>query len=98
PPRSPLLPYTTLFRSELDVLRHALDNDATRVAQFWSEWSLSRAFWGARASGTHAPGLRELGDVGRVGFDWVVDYSSLPRHLAGPDRKSTRLNSSHVKI
>lgn len=69
---------------ELDVLRHALDNDATRVAEFWTEWSLSRAFWGARASGTHVPALRGLGDVGRVAFDWTLDYSTLPRHLAGP--------------
>lgn len=29
--------------------------------------------------------MRELGNVGRVSFDWVVDYSSLPRHLAGPN-------------
>jgi hypothetical protein len=69
---------------ELDVLRHALDNDATRVSEFWTEWSLARAFWGNRASGTHAPELPELGAAGRVGFDWVIDYSSLPRHLAGP--------------
>jgi hypothetical protein len=70
---------------ELDVLRHALDNDPVRVSEFWTEWSLSRAFWGARASGTHAPELRGLGDAGRIGFDWALDYSSLPRHLAGPN-------------
>ena len=69
---------------ELDVLRQALDNDGPRIAEFWTEWAAARAFWGARASGTHVPELRALGAAGRVGFDWVVEYSSLPRHLAGP--------------
>lgn len=70
---------------ELDVLRHALSNETTRVSEFWTEWALARAFFGDRSSGTHAPESRELGAAGRVAFDWVLDYSSLPRHLAGPN-------------
>lgn len=70
---------------ELDVLRHALGGDGQRIAEFWGEWAIARAFFGSRASGTHAPELRGSGGAGRVGFDWVLDYSSLPRHLAGPN-------------
>src|SRR5207302_10655711 len=71
PPRSPLFPYTTLFRSyttmdtvaDIDMLRHAL---------------------GARA----------------IVLDGVSygTYVAERYALAHPDRKSTRLNSSHVKI
>lgn len=69
---------------ELDVLRHALEQNGTRVSALWSDWSVSRAFWGSRADGTHAPELRYAGDAARVAFDWTLPYSSLPRHLAGP--------------
>lgn len=70
---------------ELDVLRHALGGDGQRIAEFWGEWAIARAFFGSRAVGTHSPELRSSGGAGRVAFDWVVDYSSLPRHLAGPN-------------
>jgi hypothetical protein len=70
---------------ELDVLRHALSQDGSRISELWSEWATSRAFWGARADGAHAPELRSTGDAGRITFDWTLAYSSLPRHLAGPN-------------
>src|SRR5436309_10953987 len=59
PPRSTLFPYTTLFRSAIDL--------AQRPGKGLSEFA--------------QPGDEVVGDVG---------------HHA--DRKSTRLNSSHVKI
>ena len=68
----------------LDVLRRAFDNDAQRVADFLVGFSVSRLFLGSRADNAHAPGLPELGTWGRVRFDWVLPYSSLPRHVAGP--------------
>src|SRR5690349_22420112 len=56
PPRSTLFPYTTLFRSAIEL---------------------------ASSAAPRAPGAR--GHAGR-------------RHALGADRKSTRLNSSHVEI
>src|SRR5262245_64731013 len=74
PPRSPLFPYTTLFRS---CVRSPADLEGNRLA-----WLDLKA------------GLRILtqddarGDAGiRRGTD-----------DSGPDRKSTRLNSSHLGI
>src|SRR2546426_6430491 len=62
PPRSTLFPYTTLFRSELAVVRRRVDLDRFQVVD-----ALLRLL------------LRELG----------IDPG---------DRKSTRLNSSHLVI
>src|SRR5690606_41695250 len=80
PPRSPLFPYTTLFRSGVEQLRRPLAGPLQR---------------------------RQLGDGGHL----PVGLLQLPLQLAGVadrqrlatgagelDRKSTRLNSSHVKI
>src|SRR5690349_23713792 len=61
PPRSTLFPYTTLFRSVLELRLPAI---AGRI-------------------------FRDVRTV-IVGID--------PRPLVGEDRKSTRLNSSHVEI
>src|SRR5256885_12255699 len=61
PPRSTLFPYTTLFRSETEVVRHVL------------------------------AGLR----AGQAGID--LEQERLLRRQQ-PDRKSTRLNSSHLVI
>src|SRR5690606_40296957 len=87
PPCSPLFPYTTLFRSE--VFTAARDAGVgISMADDDSDWQT----------------LRELA----AGADVVVDAllgtgARLPiegklRDLLGQDRKSTRLNSSHVKI
>lgn len=70
---------------ELDVLRHAFGNDATKASLLWSDWATSRAFWGTRANGSYASPYRFSGGAGRVAFDWSLTYSSLPRHLAGPN-------------
>src|SRR2546426_7676079 len=86
PPRSTLFPYTTLFRSRRDPL------DA-----------------GARRIAPHEGG-GELGAVGDLAH--ALDHGNRPRRLVGArrvgrehvtrererDRKSTRLNSSHLVI
>ena len=82
---------------ELDVLRHGLEQNGTRISALWSDWSVSRAFWGSRADGTHAPELRYAGAAARVAFDWTVAYSSLPRHLAGP-RPLQPLGSAYIWV
>src|SRR5690349_23143473 len=70
PPRSTLFPYTTLFRSSVDL-----------------ECLLSGEF---DANGSLEP-------LGRRGRDEFVRPGG-PLRSKAPDRKSTRLNSSHVEI
>ena len=65
-----------------DVLRGAFSNDMQRVADYLAGYAAGRLFLGDRNDGVHLPGLDWLGPLGRVRFDWVIDYSSLPRHLA----------------
>src|SRR5204863_9053874 len=78
PPRSPLFPYTTLFRSQ-----HA------------------RRHVGRQRRDRRRPSAGPRTDV-LPGSQWLSYHSrvSLPgsTSVRGPDRKSTRLNSSHVEI
>src|SRR3712207_6949678 len=77
PPRSTLLPYTTLFRSSYeDCAAQPLDSPVDE---------LERVPGDGRQDAQVKRGLRS----GRVG-------SGERSH--GPDRKSTRLNSSHANI
>src|SRR5437868_8551136 len=86
PPRSPLFPYTTLFRSVAGVVRHQrrdadAEVDVVAVLEF-----LRRA-----------RGHLVLGP-GHVGTPSGLTRGALLDALFGGDRKSTRLNSSHVSI
>src|SRR5207253_3354617 len=83
PPRSTLFPYTTLFRSTIYLRRHA------------------------RRRGFHHPGAGnrhrgpEHGQQSAVhrGIRHAGSFSDVRRSFGGHvDRKSTRLNSSHVAI
>src|SRR5690606_41694523 len=78
PPTSTLFPYTTLFRSHVDLAR-AFQRFATA-----EENSRLRAF----ARSNHDGGRRGKTHRARTGDHQHGDQ----------DRKSTRLNSSHVKI
>src|SRR3712207_7096929 len=92
PPRSTLLPYTTLCRSRVPALPPALE-------------ALENVHWPVlQSSANHAGGAdaRTLDDVPadiRREADLVLDGGAL---LGTPstvvDRKSTRLNSSHANI
>src|SRR2546426_7948452 len=91
PPRSTLFPYTTLFRSEARSVPPAIARDVL----FWHGDTLGRIGQAARAEtmlrqftqgGAH---LLFPAGVLRVGW-WAL--------AAGQDRKSTRLNSSHLVI
>src|SRR5207249_12110100 len=98
PPHSPLFPYTTLFRSPPSMRRTSYDR------RRWSEF---------RARRRRAPPARlgrPMGDGDILVL--LLRQRTPPRRLAvrGPapphghylwrrlDRKSTRLNSSHVSI
>src|SRR5688500_19860674 len=78
-PRSPLLPYTTLFRSEIVV---------QPLVQ------LPGRHLGKRARRLEDP---EYGGVDLVGMGFT-QAEHRADVLVGEDRKSTRLNSSHLVI
>src|SRR5690606_41417527 len=84
PPRPTPFPYTTLFRSAV-----ARAYDAACTPDFFGfngELTLQyRGRLDASRKQAHAPGLRR-------------DLLEAMKHVARTDRKSTRLNSSHVKI
>src|SRR5256885_3110583 len=90
PPRSTLFPYTTLFRSRgerADLRAARIEHRAGREAEI------------ARRIGHHS--LRppaERRDCGVEERRPRLDHFLLARADAAPDRKSTRLNSSHLVI
>src|SRR3712207_9544686 len=94
PPRSPLFPYTTLFRSS-DPQAYAGD---TRLAAVLTHR-------GHQLAGDRTErGIEEVaGQVTRHRRRWTGDRERRGRnreglYLEGQDRKSTRLNSSHANI
>src|SRR5690606_41107892 len=87
PPRSPLFPYTTLFRSPAPA-------PAPRPR------TLSRRARGPRNRGSGWPGGVALGTAAAPELrqpTGVPRQAGALRADARGDRKSTRLNSSHVK-
>src|SRR5690606_41727563 len=91
-PRAPLLPYTTLFRSS----PHG-QGEETTFAQIVAD-----------KFGIQAEDIEVIhGDTNRISMGWGT-YGSRTTPVGGTaiaiaadrvlDRKSTRLNSSHVKI
>src|SRR5690606_40160699 len=98
PPRPTLFPYTTLFRSHKEPRRtRKLLGRVADATEVYSERRLPRRFSFFLGSG-HPSGGRSL----RSAFLMASSQSPsiLTRSGSGPrlDRKSTRLNSSHVKI
>src|SRR3712207_8310662 len=87
PPRSPLFPYTTLFRSEvdlerfhgpLDLLLHLIRNQDIDIFDI----PIARIT---------AQFLAAIRDMGRMELERAGEFLEI-------DRKSTRLNSSHANI
>src|SRR3712207_9450323 len=90
PPRSTLFPYTTLFRSGIGLAREL------RHAGFRLAVRRMRARTGGRLV-YHEPNMIARPFSGPT----VVTINDLSwHHMPGwhPDRKSTRLNSSHANI
>src|SRR5690349_22180540 len=87
PPSSPLFPYTTLFRSVMTQLETPT-TAATRL-EFYLVWLALRGV--ARSEGGVAAPLRHAIALFLDRIDALLD-------LGIEDRKSTRLNSSHVEI
>src|SRR3712207_8999865 len=86
PPRSPLFPYTTLFRSRQGE-RRGLSDDLARLPVLLGEGGAQRLVPPDDAA--QRPGQRAGGE-GALQPDRT-------RQVVG-DRKSTRLNSSHANI
>src|SRR5256885_13200106 len=83
PPRSTLFPYTTLFRS-LATVSHELRTPLTSVIGY-SEMLLA--------------GLAgDLNDEQKDYLKTILDKGESLLRLISSDRKSTRLNSSHLVI
>src|SRR3712207_7946767 len=87
PPRSTLFPYTTLFRSEQIPLDHEGVEPGHAVFRI-DPAEHEGALW-----------------IGESGSDTVCPGPAIPERMAHidklvatPDRKSTRLNSSHANI
>src|SRR5690606_41824988 len=85
PPRSTLFPYTTLFRSVLNILNTECGLRCSRSAYKTNERTPAK-------DPTYRP-AESAGLPPTTGIS-VLRQCSLGRN---PDRKSTRLNSSHVK-
>ena len=64
-----------------DVLRHSLDEDSVKMASLLGDYAVSRAFLGDRDDGTHPPYLEWAGAFARPRYDWVLEFSSLPRRV-----------------
>src|SRR5256885_5323870 len=86
PPRSTLFPYTTLFRSGLERREDKLD---TQYA--WTQNTDSRRVQNSLSAGWR---LTE----GRHQFDANLRHDQVRDQQNKTDRKSTRLNSSHLVI
>src|SRR5437764_10165446 len=79
PPRSTLFPYTTLFRSVEDGARVVIESGGTLEYQHDADIKLN--------------GLNAVLEI--QGQLDIKDNANFTFYQADPDRKSTRLNSSH---
>src|SRR3989442_7727814 len=84
PPRSTLFPYTTLFRSPLDLTLTTNGSLLARKARALKDAGLNRVT--VSLDGLDDAVFRSMNDVDFPVSDVLAD------------RKSTRLNSSHVRI
>src|SRR5699024_12732082 len=88
PPASPLFPYTTLFRSSVTLLPDFYPRSPRGERLIDSD-----GHYTTRWISIHAP--REGSDLPGLDLPAEGDHKFLSTL---PDRKSTRLNSSHVSI
>src|SRR5690606_41535001 len=90
PPLSTLFPYTTLFRSFLFLLGVCIKKNIIKIA------APNLKNKNARLMFQQIPAKVSSGFL--TGLNGVVDQFFAAQLIVGSDRKSTRLNYSHVKI
>jgi hypothetical protein len=75
-----------VFQNEPDVVDVLVYNARAKGSPPFGEllldFAVARAFVGSRSDDMHLSDVARFGDLGRVRFDWNVDYASLPRTLA----------------
>src|SRR5690606_39490356 len=89
PPPSTLLPYTTLFRSIAEIEAYAVGHGNLNQAPGINPGSL-------KAKGFTDEKITAINGATKAAFDIKFVFNQWT--LGAEDRKSTRLNSSHVKI
>src|SRR5205085_3682936 len=96
PPRTPLFPYTTLFRSGRRTRKERAEDKAAADARSQAEAAAADAKSLAQAAAA--------ADAELVGKAWILQHrlrvavgDAVPSEPP-VDRKSTRLNSSHSQI
>src|SRR5690606_41746943 len=98
PPIQTLFPYTTLFRSNPGFQRHAVN------VSYWNKVDANNYADEAYSSYRRFADNRTFQYFGKLTYTLNQDHSftasvfGAPWSAGGGDRKSTRLNSSHVKI
>lgn len=65
-----------------DALRGVMLDRRSTLGNLLIDFAIRRAFLGNRSDGQHWLDATWLGALGRVRFEWAVDYASLPRRLA----------------
>src|SRR5256885_16903911 len=94
PPRSTLFPYTTLFRSGCQVSVAGFAIDAMQFKVFLKAWHAHKFF---ECRFAHLHGVRKFHVILDQGKYLICIVVGEPQ-AAAEDRKSTRLNSSHLVI
>src|SRR5256885_15843109 len=94
PPRSTLFPYTTLFRSDLSSI-YTVRANGTGLRRLTSP--PTRQELGGDSGPVWSPGGRRIVFERDLTY-WGTDRFRLTAVPSGGDRKSTRLNSSHLVI
>src|SRR3712207_8186077 len=87
PPRSPLFPSPTLFRSQAEVVPQSTAPESFAHLHVHSEYSM-------------LDGASRIDELMRTVAELGMPACAITDHgnLFGADRKSTRLNSSHANI
>ncbi|MEQ9324510.1 MAG: hypothetical protein RIF41_35425, partial [Polyangiaceae bacterium] len=80
-----------------DALRRVMLDRKSSLGNVLIDFAVHRAFVGDRSDGAHLSDVAWLGSAGRIGFEWAVDYGSLPRRLA-PLHDVEPTGSSYVYV
>lgn len=80
--RSPSGPMLENEPDVFDALRVTMRGLDKNLGDALLDFGVQRAFVGSRSDGAHLADTALYGDFGRVRFDWLIAYGTLPRRLA----------------